>query len=246
MREMTDTRRTVWSWALLVLNVTVSPLLIWSFFWWLLRSDSMPIRIEHLVLCAVVGLSLVWLAILTLAAGLYRDHMSSPSGHVARANLQFSLAVVIFGGFLGFLAIPGVHRGEGRQAACLSNVKQLSVAMLMYAQDHGDRFPDPDRWNELIELYLKDKKAFFCLSERNMDVPSYGMNRALGGLRKTSLVEPSMVVLLFDSVPGKNQNGGTELLPSPARHKSAQVIGFADGHVKRCTDEMANRLRWKP
>ena len=32
-------------------------------------------------------------------------------------------------------------RGKARQAACLSNLKQLGLATLMYAQDYDEMFP---------------------------------------------------------------------------------------------------------
>ncbi len=36
-------------------------------------------------------------------------------------------------------------REKARQTSCLSNVKQLSLGMLMYVQDYDERFPRP--WN---------------------------------------------------------------------------------------------------
>src|SRR5258708_34793095 len=45
------------------------------------------------------------------------------------------LAAILF----PVLAPPGGCRGEGR--TCLSNLKQLSLATMMYAQDYDDRYP---------------------------------------------------------------------------------------------------------
>src|SRR5256712_9936832 len=61
-------------------------------------------------------------------------------------------------------------REKARQTSCLSNLKQLGAAMLMYAQDYDERFcpvlarPDRkqpylylDSWMHLLEPYTKNR-----------------------------------------------------------------------------------------
>jgi prepilin-type N-terminal cleavage/methylation domain-containing protein/prepilin-type processing-associated H-X9-DG protein len=64
-------------------------------------------------------------------------------------------------------------REKARQAACMSNHKQLATALLMYVQDHDERFPpalyDPDdqypAWPIVIEPYSKaDRQLTICPS----------------------------------------------------------------------------------
>ncbi len=68
-------------------------------------------------------------------------------------------------------------REKARQTACLSNLKQLSHAMLMYADDSDDMFPPviarPSRqdknlflmsWLHLLEPYTKNRGVFVCPS----------------------------------------------------------------------------------
>ena len=74
-------------------------------------------------------------------------------------------------------------REKARQAACLSNQKQLGTAFMMYVQDYDETFPPadyngPGRWNwySLVEPYIKAglsggspspgqrKSIFFCPS----------------------------------------------------------------------------------
>jgi len=77
-------------------------------------------------------------------------------------------------------------REKARQSSCLSNVKQLSLGIIMYAQDYDERFPhyrwvkeppssvwiDRDNsaatnrhfWVENIEPYLKNTEILFCPS----------------------------------------------------------------------------------
>ncbi|MFP4250042.1 MAG: DUF1559 domain-containing protein [Armatimonadota bacterium] len=82
-------------------------------------------------------------------------------------------------------------REKARQSSCLSNVKQINLGILMYAQDYDERFP-PYRWNqdppqsvwidrdnsaamnrhfwaECVEPYLNNLQILFCPSS-NYDV----------------------------------------------------------------------------
>src|SRR5213080_1034862 len=66
-------------------------------------------------------------------------------------------------------------REKARQTSCLSNLKQLSSAMLMYAQDYDGIFapvvarPDPreknfylNTWMYLLEPYTKNRHVYIC------------------------------------------------------------------------------------
>jgi prepilin-type processing-associated H-X9-DG protein len=68
-------------------------------------------------------------------------------------------------------------REKARQTSCLSNLRQLGAAMLMYAEDHDGLFPPvvarPDRqeknlyrmsWMALLEPYTKNRGVFICPS----------------------------------------------------------------------------------
>jgi prepilin-type N-terminal cleavage/methylation domain-containing protein/prepilin-type processing-associated H-X9-DG protein len=70
-------------------------------------------------------------------------------------------------------------REKARQATCLSNQKQLNTAMLMYAQDYDERYPNwrtlvpvtpqtPNgkiTWVENMQPYTKNKKIWVCPSD---------------------------------------------------------------------------------
>ena len=61
-------------------------------------------------------------------------------------------------------------REKARQSSCLSNLKQLSLAMLQYAQDYDERFPQRDvgpywyGWPALIQPYVNNWQVFVCPS----------------------------------------------------------------------------------
>ena len=65
-------------------------------------------------------------------------------------------------------------REKARQAACLSNVRQLSTAVMMYVQDYDEQYPmtanyntgalTPTIWSEMIQPYVKNDGIFKCPS----------------------------------------------------------------------------------
>ncbi len=66
-------------------------------------------------------------------------------------------------------------RERARQTSCLSNVRQLSLAMIMYVQDHNERFhlsqytlPDTapeSAWFRAIMPYVRNEQLFICPSD---------------------------------------------------------------------------------
>jgi prepilin-type N-terminal cleavage/methylation domain-containing protein/prepilin-type processing-associated H-X9-DG protein len=65
-------------------------------------------------------------------------------------------------------------REKARQASCLSNIKQMSLGMLMYVQDYDEMFPDEAWgsssvdpwifWPHQIQPYVKNWQMFGCPS----------------------------------------------------------------------------------
>jgi prepilin-type N-terminal cleavage/methylation domain-containing protein/prepilin-type processing-associated H-X9-DG protein len=69
-------------------------------------------------------------------------------------------------------------REKARQTSCLSNEKQLALAILMYAQDYDEkvhcRFANAPWWI-VIQPYIKNTQILQCPSSTN-PYPAYGMN----------------------------------------------------------------------
>jgi len=74
-------------------------------------------------------------------------------------------------------------REKARQITCTSNEKQLSLGVLMYAQDNDETLPPvatPGNmmlWNDMINPYVKNTRVRVCPSDPAANaVNSYGLN----------------------------------------------------------------------
>jgi prepilin-type N-terminal cleavage/methylation domain-containing protein/prepilin-type processing-associated H-X9-DG protein len=73
-------------------------------------------------------------------------------------------------------------REKARQIACTSNEKQLSLGVLMYAQDFDDRLPpvatanNMQLWPDLVQAYIKNNNVRVCPDDTNA-MNSYGLNQ---------------------------------------------------------------------
>jgi prepilin-type N-terminal cleavage/methylation domain-containing protein/prepilin-type processing-associated H-X9-DG protein len=79
-------------------------------------------------------------------------------------------------------------REKARQSNCLSNVKQLSLAVMMYSQDYDDTLPADDleysgddphvenegdgTWRGMVQPYVENVQIFFCPSH-NCGTPTF-------------------------------------------------------------------------
>ncbi|MBU0611112.1 MAG: DUF1559 domain-containing protein, partial [Armatimonadetes bacterium] len=108
-------------------------------------------------------------------------------------------------------------REKARQTSCLSNLKQLGLALMQYAQDYDEKivkcylwYPDPNlthiRWywqstsNEgMLYPYIKNSQVFLCPTEG-----CYGLSVAIGqtgsgtGTAMASIQSPSETVAFAD------------------------------------------------
>jgi len=126
----------------------------------------------------------------------------------------------------------GEARERAQQSACLSNLKQLALATLMYAQDYDEVFPPADKWCDGVMPYLRNEELFKCPSDPQHDY-SYAFNRNLGGKRLGQIPRPAETVLIFDSTAGKkNAADAGESWPEEGRHNGGNNCAWADGHAR--------------
>ena len=82
------------------------------------------------------------------------------------------LVVVAIIGILAAILFPAFARARenARRTSCQSNLKQIGVAVQMYAQDNDEIFPPANNfigWPGLVYPYAKSKQIFTCPSFPN-------------------------------------------------------------------------------
>jgi prepilin-type processing-associated H-X9-DG protein len=128
------------------------------------------------------------------------------------------LAALLFPAF-------ALARENARRSSCQSNLKQVGLALLQYAQDYDERLPigwQNSRptpfggWAELLQPYLKSLEVYQCPSEAtkynpldNTDYTDYAYNATLGrninnstyeGIQLSALTDVARTVTFFDSL----------------------------------------------
>lgn len=144
----------------------------------------------------------------------------SEGGFVMKNRKGFTLiellTVIAIIAILSSILFPAfaTARAKGRQVSCMSNLRQLGVAMTLYFQDYGDLFPasnwatneDPPaapfnvRDGGLFS-YVSSEAIYVCMSDPDgarMGL-SYEMNSRLMSIPECSARDPSGTVLLLDA-----------------------------------------------
>jgi prepilin-type processing-associated H-X9-DG protein len=114
----------------------------------------------------------------------------------------------------------------------LSDLKQISLAVLMYINDHDDRFMlDQSNLKARLHPYLKNEAVWFGPDGKPLDVR---FNSNLKSRSADSIEQPAVTVLLHVGPRGNLRFFG-----------NGTPIAFADGHVKFMTGEGLSQMTWK-
>jgi prepilin-type processing-associated H-X9-DG protein len=150
------------------------------------------------------------------------------------------LALPPVGSFAFSLSFPRIviaqSRAIGSAEACSSNIRQLSLAAHMLAQDHKDRYAiKASSYKKSLAPYLKNGKVFVCPSDK-AGPRSYSFNTSLQGVADARVKRPDLTVFFYEGKGGKLDY----------RHEGTAAVAFVDGSVKMIGPEGAKKLRWKP
>lgn len=136
---------------------------------------------------------------------------------------------------------------------CVNNEKQLALAIMIYANDHTNRFPNAATWCEDIKNETAgNNRIFQCQAALRPATDAnrcdYAFNSSLDNLDMDKVSRPERTVLVFEADGGWNASGGAALLPSPPRHNHGKVyvVAFCDGHVEAVSQSRLNSLQWEP
>jgi len=112
-------------------------------------------------------------------------------------------------------------REKARASSCMSNLKQIGVALMQYVQDNDERYCQTtiiqangadNYFPHVLQPYLKSVQVFECPSGHTGNLPglanggnivcSYGMSRYPSGAAMAAIAAPSEVGIFVDVTSG--------------------------------------------
>lgn len=142
------------------------------------------------------------------------------------------LVVIAIIALLASLLLPvlGKAQEKGKQSVCMSNQRQIAMAITIWAQDHFDTYPSAETiWQDI----RVKKRIFLCPTAGPKLKNAYSYSSFIAGLPTARITDDSDEIMLLDG--GLESN--TFTLPSDIafRHNDGYIAAFCDGHVERLT-----------
>lgn len=121
---------------------------------------------------------------------------------------------------------PHEHRTQ-----CLSNVKQLGVALSSYCEDWDGFYPIED-WQTSVGKYVKDPSIHTCpdVLERGGQF-GYAMNWVLLGRASEQVADPETIPIVFETDALGMNVAANFAAVAKDRHKGGSFVCFADTHA---------------
>jgi prepilin-type processing-associated H-X9-DG protein len=196
-------------------------------------------------LCGITALAGLILGIISLGK-INRSGGKLSGQGLAIAGICVSGFMLLFSiPIMAGMTLPALARAKQKAQSinCINNLKQLGLAVRVYAADHNDLLPPAATWCDAIQGGVGSSKVFQCPAEPGNRC-SYAFNARLDG-KKESEINPQ-TVLLFESDAGWNGSGGPEVL-KPHKHSGRLVnVALADGSVHQVARSRLSTLRWEP
>ena len=180
---------------------------------------------------------------------------------IPRLNKGFTLiellVVIAIIGILAGILLPVLSRAResARKTQCMSNVKQIGMGLIMYANENSETFPSSTASNPamaslnlLYDTYISDNKVFNCTSDTTvtaatnagMSVSTSGGTEAFtstqcsyGYDRAHTQADDADVALAADRPPSDTT------LSSDNHNARGQNVVYVDGHVEFVNSPLA-------
>jgi prepilin-type processing-associated H-X9-DG protein len=210
---------------------------------------SLVLGILGLFSCGITALVGLILGIIAMVR--IKNSQGSLNGNgLALAGTIVSGIFLLMVPILAAMLLPALASAKQKamEVKCITNEKQLAMALMIFSQDNTNHFPAAAKWCDAIKEEIGGQEQVFKCPDANPESRcDYAFNSKLDGLPVSAVSQPATTVLIFESDAGWNANGGPELLPATPRHlKNFYVVAFVDGHVEAVNRSRLNTLRWDP
>jgi len=141
------------------------------------------------------------------------------------------LGCLVFGVIMAAILLPVFTqaREKARMAICVSNQRQIALALQMYAADNNV-LPAASQWTDKVKPYFRNDYILVCPSAKQLKC-GYAFYRPLSSRKVATISNPATVPMIFDSSQGQF-NYADEGQSLDLRHLNGAVISLADGHVR--------------
>ena len=143
------------------------------------------------------------------------------------------LIVIAIIALLAAILFPvfGRARENARRTSCASNMKQMGLAMLQYAQDYDERYCRPYNWDTLIVPYLGAGNVTYGKRNAIYQCPNDSLTRISGGtIRSYALAGAGGGLGPYGAVPGDNLGfAGPTVMPSSISSCGTSPYCYATG-----------------
>ncbi|HOF87249.1 MAG TPA: prepilin-type N-terminal cleavage/methylation domain-containing protein [Armatimonadota bacterium] len=134
-------------------------------------------------------------------------HAYRPTRGFTLIELLVVIAIIAILAALLFPVFTKV-REKARQNTCITNLRQISMAVSMFAQDNAEQLPNPqqDVWTSRLVNYTHDS-LYDCPSQTGKGTiaePEFACNRHLMGMSMAKVPLPSQTLLAVDMLAGSS------------------------------------------
>lgn len=129
--------------------------------------------------------------------------------------------------------------------ATISNCKQASLAMNMYAADWDDYLPTSHGWADKAAVYINRPTIFNVSLDSGNPPRRFAMNKGISGHFVPKL-DSEHGVMLFDSISNAPSPVGGKVLLAKYPKRDKYIIGFIDGHAKGVRTNQLKDVSWNP
>jgi len=187
------------------------------------------------------------------------------AGNAAFTLIELLVVIAVIA-ILAALLLPALSKAKenARRARCASNLRQIVLAAVIYADESEERFPaQPDdgrlvrvaggdgrNYYDLLMPFVQNPAVWLCPSAHDgpgqlLGFHMNGLIITTNGLQSGAIAEPSQTLLiaetgyrrLYDQAYLRPDHGGNYLYDRPQRnHASGSNAGFVDGHVQWYSD----------